>query len=125
MGGKFKNAVKGVKDLKSGKVGKAKGRFKKAGPLAAILALCCGFGAASFFGQMAMPFSLMSVLQGNFDSISVSNLSRTNRMLRWQMKPSTRKTSTNADEFVKKHSKICFRLEDYPKIADEFFAGKR
>ncbi|MBQ2309982.1 MAG: NAD(P)H-hydrate dehydratase [Erysipelotrichales bacterium] len=30
-----------------------------------------------------------------------------------------------ADLGVKNHSKICFRLEDYPKIADEFFAGRR
>ena len=105
-GSKFKNAVKGMKDLKSGRVGKAKGRFKKSGPLIATLMLCLGFGATSFFGQMAMPFSLMSVLQGNFDSIGVSNLSRSNRMLRWQMKPGSRKVSNEADEFVKKHSKI-------------------
>lgn len=104
--GKFKNAVQGIKDIKSGKIGKGKGKLKKAGPLMAILALCLGFGGASFFGQMAMPFSLMSVLQGNFDSIGVSNLSRTNRMLGWQLKPSSRKVSTDADKFVKQHSKI-------------------
>ena len=104
--GKFKNAVQGVKDLKSGKIGKGKGKLKKAGPLMAVLALCLGFGGASFFGQMSMPFSLMSVLQGNFDSIGVSNMSRNNKMLAWQLKPNTRTVSDNANEFVKKHSKI-------------------
>ena len=104
--GKFKNAVQGVKDLKSGKIGKGKGKLKKAGPLMAVLALCLGFGGASFFGQMAMPFSLMSVLQGNFDSIGVSNMSRNNYLLGWQMKPKTRTVSNDADAFVRKHSKI-------------------
>lgn len=104
--GKFKNAVQGVKDLKSGKVGSAKGKFKKAGPIITIIALCVGIGGGSFFGQMSMPFSLMSVLQGNFDSIGVSNMSRNNRLLGWQLKPNTRTVSDDANVFVKKHSKI-------------------
>ena len=58
--GKFKSAVKGVKDLKRGKIKSGKGRLKKAGPIFAILALFGGVGGASFFGQMAMPFSFIS-----------------------------------------------------------------
>lgn len=83
-GGKFKNAVKGAEALKSGNVVKAAGILKKGGPLVAILALILTFAGVSFLGQMAMPFSLVSQLQGNFDSISVSQNIRSRSFLRWQ-----------------------------------------
>ena len=97
--GKFKNAVQGIKDIKSGKIGKGKGKLKKAGPLMAILALCLGFGGASFFGQMAMPFSLISQFQENFDSISVSQNIRSKTFLRWQ----TAKESNKVKDCIKAH----------------------
>lgn len=83
-GGKFKNAVKGAEALKSGNIVKAAGILKKGGPLVAILALILTFAGVSFLGQMAMPFSLVSQLQGNFDSISVSQNIRSRSFLRWQ-----------------------------------------
>ena len=97
--GKFKNAVQGIKDIKSGKIGKGKGKLKKAGPLMAILALCLGFGGASFFGQMAMPFSLISQFQENFDSISVSQNMRSKKFLKWQ----TAKESNKVKDCIKAH----------------------
>lgn len=109
--GKFKNAVQGIKDIKSGKIGKGKGKLKKAGPLMAILALCLGFGGASFFGQMAMPFSLISQFQENFDSISVSQNTRSKSFLRFQ----TGKIEDGVKDCIKAH---------YFK-ADEFRVSKR
>lgn len=109
--GKFKNAVQGVKDIKSGKIGKGKGKLKKAGPLMAILALCLGFGGASFFGQMAMPFSLIAQFQENFDSIGVSQNTRSKSFLRFQ----TGKIDDGVKDCIKAH---------YFK-ADEFRVSKR
>lgn len=97
--GKFKNAVQGIKDIKSGKIGKGKGKLKKAGPLMAILALCLGFGGASFFGQMSMPFSLISQFQENFDSISVSQNMRSKKFLKWQ----SAKESNKVKDCIKAH----------------------
>ena len=110
MGGKFKNAVKGVKDLKSGKVGKAKGRFKKAGPLIVILASFLTFGGGAFLGQMAMPFSLVSQFQEEFDSIRTSQNIRSKNMLRWQ----TAKNKTVKD---------CIKAHYFK--SDEFKVSKR
>ena len=109
--GKFKNAVQGVKDLKSGKVGSAKGRFKKAGPIITILALCLGFGGSSFLGQMSMPFSLISQFQDTFDSISVSQNARSKSLLKFQ----TGEIKDGVKDCIKAH---------YFK-ADEFRVTKR
>lgn len=109
--GKFKNAVRGIKDIKSGKIGKGKGKLKKAGPLMAILALCLGFGGASFFGQMAMPISLISQLRENFDSIGVSQNIRSKSFLKIQ----TGEIKDGVKDCVKAH---------YFK-ADEFRVSKR
>lgn len=108
---KFKNAVQGVKDLKSGKVGKAKGKFNKAGPLITIIALCAGIGGGSFFGQMSMPFSLISQFQESFDSISVSQNTRSKSFLKFQ----TGEIEDGVKDCVKAH---------YFK-ADEFRVSKR
>ena len=97
--GKFKNAVQGVKDIKSGKVVKGSGKLKKAGPIAAILAICLGFGGGSFFGQMSMPFSLVSQFQESFDSISVSQNVRSKSFLRFQ----TGEVSDGVKDCVKAH----------------------
>ena len=109
--GKFKNAVQGIKDIKSGKIGKGKGKLKKAGPLMAILALCLGFGGSSFFGQMAMPFSLINQFQESFDSISVSQNTRSKSFLKFQ----TGEITDGVKDCVKAH---------YFK-ADEFRVSKR
>lgn len=109
--GKFKNAVQGIKDIKSGKIGKGKGKLKKAGPLMAILALCLGFGGASFFGQMSMPISLISQFRENFDSIGVSQNIRSKSFLKFQ----TGEIKDGVKDCVKAH---------YFK-ADEFRVSKR
>lgn len=109
--GKFKNAVQGVKDIKSGKVVKGSGKLKKAGPIAAILAICLGFGGGSFFGQMSMPFSLVSQFQETFDSISVSQNARSKSFLKFQ----TGEITDGVKDCVKAH---------YFK-ADEFRVSKR
>ncbi|MBR5419223.1 hypothetical protein IK110_03170 [Candidatus Saccharibacteria bacterium] len=81
---KFKNAVQGVKEIQEGKASGTT-KLKKAGPVWAIIALLFGFGGLSFFGQMSMPFSLISQLQEEFDSISVSQTWRTKSFLRVQL----------------------------------------
>ena len=83
-GGRFKNAVKGINELKKGKVGAASRRFRKAGPIIVILVSCLTFGGGSFLGQMAMPFSLISQFQEKFDSIRTSQNLRSKNFLRWQ-----------------------------------------
>ncbi len=109
--GKFKNAVQGVKDLKSGKVGKANGRFKKSGPLATIIAIFAVFSLSSFLGQMSLPISFMSQINETYDSISASQGLRSNRWLRWQ----TAKEDGKVKDCIKAH---------YFK-ADEFKVSKR
>ena len=108
---KFKNAVKGVNALKSGRMSKAKGHFKKSGPIIAILVGMLGFGGASFFGQMAMPFSLVSQLQEKFDSISISQNMRSRRFLKWQ----TAKESGKVKDCIKAHY---FKADEF-KISDK------
>ena len=104
--GKINNAVKGVAAAKRGDISGAIKGIKKVGPLGAILAAITLFAGVCFLGQMSLPFSFMSLLQGNFDSMSVGLMVRTNNTLRWQLRPSTRQVSTEADNFVKQHSKI-------------------
>lgn len=82
--GKFKNAVKGAQALKSGNVVKASKSFKKAGPIITIIVSCLTFGGGAFMGQMAMPFSLVSQFQEQFDSITTSQNTRSKNFLRWQ-----------------------------------------
>jgi len=82
--GRYKNAVKGVKEIQSGQVGKGFGRLKKGGPLFVILGILAMFGGASFLGQMSMPFSLLAQLQDKFDSISVSQTFRTKSFFKFQ-----------------------------------------
>ncbi len=82
--GKYRNAVKGVKEIQSGKVGKGFGTLKKGGPVFIILGILALFGGASFLGQMSMPFSLMAQLQDKFDSITVSNTMRYKSFFRFQ-----------------------------------------
>ena len=108
---KFNNAVKGAKELKSGNILKARKSLKKAGPFFAILAIVLGFSGASFFGQAAMPFSLMSQINESFDSIKVSQGMRSKNFLRWQ----TAKESKKVKDCIKAH---------YFK-ADEFKVTKR
>ena len=80
----YRNAVKGVKEIQSGKVSKGFGTLKKGGPVFIILGILALFGGASFLGQMSMPFSLMAQLQDKFDSISVSNTMRYKSFFRFQ-----------------------------------------
>ena len=109
----FKNKVTGAMGGKGKGKGKGKGGFKgmmrKAMPMILAAGGIGGFGAASFFGQLAMPFSLISQLQGNFDSISVSNFVRNRTLTKMQMHPETRSLNSDAHKYIKKHSKI-FKL---------------
>lgn len=108
----FKNKVTGAMGGKGKGKGKGKGGFKgmmrKAMPMILAAGGIGGFGAASFFGQLAMPFSLISQLQGNFDSISVSNFARNRTLTRMQMHPETRTEFKHKETgaYVKKHSKV-------------------
>ncbi len=87
------DAAGGFKNMVSGRGGndKGKGKFsfknmmKKLAPALVAGGGVAGFGAMSFFGQMAMPFSLISQFQGNFDSIGTSTNYRSTKFLNWQM----------------------------------------
>lgn len=87
--GGFKNSVKGINALTAAKAGRAfiKGehRYKRGIPLVVVIASLITFGGGGFFGQMAMPFSLISQFQEQFDSISVSQNMRSKNFLRWQL----------------------------------------
>lgn len=120
----FKNMVSGRSGDEQGK-GKSKfsarNLMKKMMPALVAGGGVAGFGALSFFGQMAMPISLINQFIGNFDSIGVSNYARSSRFTKWQMHSNTRKVSADAQTFVKQHSKI-YQLatgadENYFKIS--------
>ena len=82
------------------------GRLRKLSPVLMIMMTLMTYGASSFLGQMAMPISLISQFQGNFDSIGVSTFMRSTRMTKWALLPGTRSVSDEANKFVKQHSKI-------------------
>ena len=111
----FKNSV-GGKTFGTGK-GKAKGwkgKMKKMAPMLVAAGGIGGFGIASFFGQMAMPFSLIAQLQGNFNSIGTSQHVRTGKFQTWQMDSEKRKIVKNpikARIFGKDKFKISKRQE--------------
>ena len=84
VGGKYKNAVKGLHDIQNGRFFQGLRRFRKAGPVLIILMSLFTFGGGMFFGQMAMPFSLISQFQEQFDSIRASQNLRSKNFLRWQ-----------------------------------------
>lgn len=75
--------------------GKAKGFLKKKGPIFTIITMVLGgilgYGGASFFGQMAMPISLLQQFKDNFGSINIISQARTKRFVRWQTDVSSRK----------------------------------
>ena len=102
--GKIKNSVKGAQEIKSGHFIKGMGKIKKSGPLGIIVAGLLLFSGFSFLGQSSMGFSLMSLLQGNFADTSM--FTRSNKLTKWQLHPRLRNTSSEADDFVQKHSKI-------------------
>ena len=102
----FKNKVTGATGGKAKGKGGFKGMLKKSMPMIIAGGGICGFGAVSFLGQMAMPFSLISQLQGNFDSMGTSSYMRAKTLTRMQMHPTTREWHDNTQKFVKKHSKI-------------------
>ena len=130
----FKNSVTGESDSKSkrGLTGKkkdksVKGRMKRILPALIAVGGVGGFGIASFFGQLAMPYSLVSQFQGNFDSIGTSNYVRSRNLMRWAMHPGTRaKFSPGVQDFIKTHGKIYQKLtgseSTYFKISDKQIA---
>ena len=129
----FKNSVTGESDSKSkrGLTGKkkdksVKGRMKRILPALIAVGGVGGFGIASFFGQLAMPYSLVSQLQGNFDSIGTSNYVRSRNLMRWALHPSTRSYSPDAQDFIKTHSRIYQKFTGseatYFKISDKQIA---
>lgn len=99
----FKNMVSG-----KGKRKDKRGRFiRTLGPILMATFGIGGFGALSFFGQAAMPFSLISQFQGKFDSIGTTTKVRTNKFLKYQSNPDTRTgLSDDVKDFVSSHSKI-------------------
>ena len=104
---RFRNMVSG-KDKQQGK-GKFsfKNLMKKMMPALVAGGGVAGFGALSFLGQMAMPFSLISQFQVNFDSIGTSTSIRTRSFLKYQANPDSR-TGLGSDvkDYVSKHSKV-------------------
>ena len=110
----FRTHLKG-RGLDIGDDGKIKGKGflkglgKKRGPMftvAILLMFLCGFTGASYLGLAALPLSLISQFQGMFDVKGPTNLMRMNRATKWMMHPNTRKISSEADLFVRQHSKI-------------------
>ena len=92
VGGGFLNKVTGTSgDQKV----KTKGFFKKNGPTITIIAMVLGgifgYGSASFFGQMAMPISLLQQFKDNFGSINIISQTRTKRFIKWQTDVDSRK----------------------------------
>ena len=108
-GGKINNAVRGIKDIQQGKVGKGTARLKKAGPVATIIAFLGISIYSSLMGQMAMPASMISQFQDTFDSISASQSMRSRHFLRFQ---------TGNDKI-----KGCIKAHYFK--ADEFKVSKR
>ena len=84
MAGKYVNAVKGIEDIKKGKIGRGSSRLKKAGPAIAILAIMFGFGGMSFFSVASLPTSLMSQLENRFDFNGVTMKLRSRNFLKYQ-----------------------------------------
>ena len=94
--GKFKNAVQGLQELKSGKVGKGSSKLKKAGPAFVILAILFGFGGMSFLSGASLPESFMSQLEGRFDFSAITSKQRTQSWLKYQTSNGYLKSCTKA-----------------------------
>ncbi|MBR3322894.1 hypothetical protein IKG13_02455 [Candidatus Saccharibacteria bacterium] len=109
--GKINNAVKGAQQLKQGRVIKAAGNFKKAGPITTIIVLLAMAGISSFTGQMAMPFSFMTQIRETFDSISTSQGIRSKTFLRFQTGKQKRIKCIKAHYFRADEFKPSKRLE--------------
>lgn len=109
--GGFQNNVTGktAEAAKAFAKGDMKGLAKKGGPVGLIIAALCCFGGFSMMGQAAMPFSLISQFQGNFDSIGTSNHMRNRRMLKIQMDDSNVKSCKKATIFGKEKFKVSSR----------------
>ena len=109
--GGFQNNVigKSVKIAKSAAKGDIKGLIKKGGPVGIIIAMLLLFGGGSMLGQAAMPFSLISQFQGNFDSIGTSNQLRSRRMLQIQMDDGNVKDCRKSTIFGKEKFKVTSR----------------
>lgn len=107
----FQNNVMGksAKIAKSAAKGDIKGLIKKGGPVGIIIAMLLLFGGGSMLGQAAMPFSLISQFQGNFDSIGTSNQLRSRRMLQIQMDDGNVKDCRKSTIFGKEKFKVTSR----------------
>ena len=107
----FKNNVTGktAQIAKSAAKGDIKGLIKKGGPVGIIIAMLLLFGGGSMLGQAAMPFSLISQFQGNFDSIGTSNQLRSRRMLQIQMDDGNVKDCRKSTIFGKEKFKVTSR----------------
>lgn len=107
----FQNNVigKSAKIAKSAAKGDIKGLIKKGGPVGIIIAMLLLFGGGSMIGQAAMPFSLISQFQGNFDSIGTSNQLRSRRMLQIQMDDGNVKDCRKSTIFGKEKFKVTSR----------------
>lgn len=94
--GKFKNAVQGLQDIKSGKLGKGSSKLKKAGPAFVVLAILFGFGGMSFLSGASLPESIMSQLEGRFDFSGITIKQRSQNWLRYQTSNGYIKNCTKA-----------------------------
>ena len=70
---------------KTDKKGRKKSFARRMLPMMSVCTILFGGGGMMMQAQMAMPFSLVSQLQGNFDSINVSNKMRSRTFIHMQM----------------------------------------
>lgn len=96
--------VRGVNSDKNNK--KTKGKIKKGGPVAIIIAAFLAVGGAMFSGQSLMPFSLVAQFIENFDSIKVSTSLRSRSFFRHQTNGNLTKNCIHTTFFGKHKFKM-------------------
>ena len=112
----FTNKVSGVSGGKAKASGGFKGMMKKGLPLMVVVGGVIGFGLISYIGQLAMPFSLISQFQGNFDSIGTSNFARSVFLTRAALHSAKRYFKyDDTEKFIKKHGKLYQKITDSPE----------
>ena len=96
---KIANAVKGVTAAQTGNYGQALSSAKKAGPVLGIIVGLITFGMMMYASDALMPFSLVSHMINEGSTAMETGISRrSDRLLRYQMNPSSRKTNIGGYE---------------------------
>ena len=112
----FTNKVSGVAGGKAKASGGFKGMMKKGLPLMVVVGGVIGFGLISYIGQLAMPFSLISQFQSNFDSIGTSNFARSVFLTRAALHSAKRYFKhDDTEQFIKTHGKLYQKITGSPE----------